>query len=76
MRRAWWIVVVMLVWAGQAGGRAQTPDRLLGFDAAGSAAQRGLESRFDAAIQPGHVKPWLEHLAARPHFVGSPYGKH
>src|SRR5262245_36455097 len=75
MRRAWWVVIVVLVWAGQVGGRAETPDRLLGFDMAGSATQRDLESKFDAAIQSSHVKGWLEHLAARPHHVGSPYDK-
>jgi N-acetylated-alpha-linked acidic dipeptidase len=69
------MVVAVLVWVGQAGGRAQAPERLLGFDAPGSAAERDLESRFDAAIQPAHPKEWLEHLAARPHYVGSPYGK-
>jgi N-acetylated-alpha-linked acidic dipeptidase len=74
MRRAWWIVMAMLC-AGQMGGRAETPERLLGFDVQGSSAQRDLESRFDAAIQPAHVKGWLEHLAARPHHVGSPYDK-
>ena len=57
------------------GGRAETPERMLGFDVQGSSAQRDLESRFDAAIQPAHVKGWLERLAARPHHVGSPYDK-
>ena len=75
MRRAWWIVVAVMLCAGQVGGRAETPERMLGFDVQGSSAQRDLESRFDAAIQPAHVKGWLEHLAARPHHVGSPYDK-
>ena len=74
MRRALWIVVAVMMCAG-AGGRAETPERMLGFDVQGSSAQRDLESRFDAAIQPAHVKGWLEHLAARPHHVGSPYDK-
>jgi N-acetylated-alpha-linked acidic dipeptidase len=75
MRRVWWIVVAVVVCVGQAGGRAETPDRMIGFDVQGSSAQRDLESRFDAALQPAHVKGWLEHLAARPHHVGSPYDK-
>ena len=74
MRRAWWMVVAVMLCAG-VGGRAETPERMLGFDVQGSSAQRDLESRFDAAIQPAHVKGWLEHLAARPHHVGSPYDK-
>jgi N-acetylated-alpha-linked acidic dipeptidase len=75
MQRAWWIVVGVMLCAGQAGGRAETPERMLGFDAQGSSAQRDLESRFDVAVQPAHVKGWFEHLAARPHHVGSPYDK-
>ena len=75
MRRAWWMVITAMVWVAQVGGRAQTPERMLGFDVQGSSAQRDFESRFDAAIQPAHVKEWLEHLAARPHHVGSPYDK-
>jgi N-acetylated-alpha-linked acidic dipeptidase len=67
--------VAVMLCAGQVGGRAETPERMLGFDVQGSSAQRDLESRFDAAIQPAHVKGWLEHLAARPHHVGSPYDK-
>ena len=74
MRRALWIVVAVMLCAGVA-GRAETPERMLGFDLQGSSAQRDLESRLDAAIQPAHVKGWLEHLAARPHHVGSPYDK-
>ena len=34
-----------------------------------------IEGRFDKAIQPGNLKPWLERFAARPHHVGSPYDK-
>ena len=56
-------------------GHAQTAPALAGFDAAGASAQLELEGRFDKAIQPGNLKPWLERFAARPHHVGSPYDK-
>ncbi|HEX6200279.1 MAG TPA: folate hydrolase, partial [Thermoanaerobaculia bacterium] len=48
---------------------------LLGFTAESSAAQRELESRFDALLQKDNLRAWLERLAARPHPVGSPWGK-
>ncbi len=69
-------VTLMLV-AGALGvrGLAQEQGTMIGFGAAGSAAERDLETRFDAAIQPQNLKGWLEHLAARPHHVGSPYDK-
>jgi N-acetylated-alpha-linked acidic dipeptidase len=48
---------------------------LLGFDAAGAASERALEAGFDAALDPADQRAWLKRLTARPHHVGSPYGK-
>jgi len=56
-------------------GHAQIAPALTGFDATGASAQLELEGRFDKAIQPGNLKPWLERFAGRPHHVGSPYDK-
>src|SRR4026209_1361181 len=56
-------------------GQVLTAPALTGFDATSAAAQLELEGRFDKAIQPGNLKPWLERFAARPHHVGSPYDK-
>ena len=51
------------------------PAPLLGFDAAGSASERTLEAAFDASLDPADQRAWLKRLSARPHHVGSPYGK-
>ncbi len=51
------------------------PQTLLGFSPDGSAAERDLESRFDAQLDPALLQTWLEHLAAKPHHVGSPWDK-
>src|SRR6202521_4094548 len=48
---------------------------LLGFDRASTAAERALEARFDAALHPEDLRAWLKRLSARPHHLGSPYGK-
>ncbi len=48
---------------------------LFGFDAAGAAAERALESSFDASLDPADQRAWMKRLTARPHHVGSPYGK-
>jgi N-acetylated-alpha-linked acidic dipeptidase len=48
---------------------------LLGFDSASSAAERTLESRFDSSLRTEDLRAWLKRLSARPHHVGSPYGK-
>ncbi len=48
---------------------------LLGFSAASSAAQRDLETRYDALLKKDNLALWMKRLAARPHHVGSAYGK-
>lgn len=53
-----------------------TGDRpLLGFDRASTATERALEARFDAALRAEDLRAWLKRLSARPHHIGSPYGK-
>jgi N-acetylated-alpha-linked acidic dipeptidase len=48
---------------------------LFGFDAAGAESERALESSFDASIDPADQRAWMKRITARPHHVGSPYGK-
>jgi N-acetylated-alpha-linked acidic dipeptidase len=48
---------------------------LLGFTAASSASQRALEARFDALLNRQNLETWMQRMTARPHHVGSPYGK-
>jgi len=50
-------------------------DGLLGFDPGRAAAQRGREARFDALLDPQQMREWMRRLSARPHPVGSPFGK-
>jgi len=66
-------VVVLFAIIAQA---ASTQDRsLLGFDATSTSAERVLEERFDASLRTEDLRAWLKRLSARPHHVGSPYGK-
>jgi len=37
--------------------------------------QRELEKQFDASMKAENLRNWMKRLAARPHHVGSPYGK-
>src|SRR5439155_22322025 len=46
-----------------------------GFSPVRAAGQRSLEQRFDAALDPAELKEWMRRLSARPHHLGSPYGK-
>jgi len=51
------------------------PEGLLGFSPPRVAGQRALEQRFDAALDPAELKEWMRRLTARPHHIGSAYGK-
>ncbi|HYY42741.1 MAG TPA: M28 family peptidase, partial [Pyrinomonadaceae bacterium] len=57
--------------------QAAPPDErpLLGFDRDGAARERALEARFDAALNRDDLRAWMKRLSARPHHLGSPYGR-
>jgi N-acetylated-alpha-linked acidic dipeptidase len=48
---------------------------LLGFGDEAAGGQRRLERRFDELLDAEEIGGWIERLSARPHHVGSPYGK-
>jgi N-acetylated-alpha-linked acidic dipeptidase len=48
---------------------------LAGFTASRASAQQQLERAFDGSLRAENLREWLKQLAARPHHVGSPYGK-
>ena len=48
---------------------------LSGFTPDRRAAQLDLEKRFDAELKADNLRTWLRRMAARPHHLGSPYGK-
>src|SRR2546423_11551130 len=55
---------------------APADDRpMLGFDRAGAERERALEARFDAALNREDLRAWMKRLTARPHHVGSAYGR-
>ena len=71
------LVVAFILFLAIVTQAAPPPDDrpLLGFDRASTATERALEARFDAALNPTDLRAWLKRLSARPHHIGSPYGK-
>jgi len=67
------IALLCIVAVGGVAPAEQPP--LLGFSAAHSAEQRGREARLDAALDARQIGEWIRVLSARPHHLGSPYGK-
>ena len=70
-----WIVLLALATAGPARLASAVDPPLLGFTAESSAEQRTLEERFDASVRRRDLRDWMQRLSARPHHLGSPYGK-
>lgn len=52
-----------------------TAQPLIGFDEKSAVAQQELESRFDTHLSADSLRTWMKFMSARPHHVGSPYGK-
>ncbi|HMI66060.1 MAG TPA: M28 family metallopeptidase [Cyclobacteriaceae bacterium] len=48
---------------------------LTGFSKEGTEAEFKLEENFDRLLTPGNLDQWMKRLSARPHHVGSAYGK-
>ena len=65
--------ILALLAAGQCSLAAD--ERVLGFDAAASNAQRNIEFRLDASIDKNEMDQWLRRLSAKPHHAGSVAGK-
>jgi N-acetylated-alpha-linked acidic dipeptidase len=50
-------------------------DQLIGFTPESTIRQRALEAKLDAAIKADNLRDWMQRLSARPHHLGSAYGK-
>ncbi|MDQ3061411.1 MAG: folate hydrolase, partial [Acidobacteriota bacterium] len=48
---------------------------LMGFSPDNSARQKALEKKFDTSLKRENLRDWMKKMSARPHHVGSPYGK-
>ena len=68
--RALALALVLLTTALSAG----TPDTSI-FGFADPAKERERETRLDASLDRDAMRAWMKRLSARPHHVGSPYGK-
>jgi N-acetylated-alpha-linked acidic dipeptidase len=55
--------------------QASQTTEIRGFAASAAATQRDWETKFRAIPDPARLRAAMERLSARPHHVGSPYGK-
>jgi len=67
-------VLLALLAAGTIAAVAAGPD-LRGYSDAAARAQREWETKFRAIPDPQRMRSGMQRLSARPHHLGSPYGK-
>lgn len=48
---------------------------IIGFKEANVESQNELEEAFDAQLSPNNLDEWMQLLSARPHYVGTEYGR-
>ena len=53
----------------------QIEERLLGFSPESSKQQIALEEQFDSLLDRRNFRPWMERMTAKPHHLGSAFGK-
>ena len=71
---------LLLAWAAASGivvsgVAAEEKGGILGFTEAAAEKQLALEAAYDAGLEAQNLDKWMKHLSARPHHVGSPWGK-
>jgi N-acetylated-alpha-linked acidic dipeptidase len=73
--RPWSALLATLIPLAAASAAGEGTAPLFGFTAQEGAAQRSLEQRFDANLNPAELREWLKNLAAAPNQVGSPHDR-
>src|SRR5206468_2083057 len=69
-------VLVLGLAAGTTADTTLSPSGpMLGFSNDHATAEHALETRFDSHLDAADLRAWMKRLTARPHHVGSPYGK-
>jgi N-acetylated-alpha-linked acidic dipeptidase len=68
-------IIAFLISSSFINALAQTNKPISGFTREGAAGQRALEAKFDAVLKRENLREWMKRLSARPHHVGSAYGK-
>lgn len=68
------LLVNLAIWPGPA-AQTSSDAGMLGFSAESAKRERALEARFDSALNRDNLRTWMKRMTAKPHHLGSPYGK-
>ena len=67
--------LVTFVAAATSGHASPLSNGMLGFAPENATAQRSLEQRFDAQLNPADQREWMKQMSSEPNQVGSPHDK-
>ncbi|HXZ60879.1 MAG TPA: transferrin receptor-like dimerization domain-containing protein [Steroidobacteraceae bacterium] len=73
--RPWMLLLSTVIPLASATAAGEGAPALFGFTGQEGAAQRSLEQRFDAQLDPAELRAWMKKLASAPNQVGSPHDK-
>jgi N-acetylated-alpha-linked acidic dipeptidase len=75
--RSWLALGCMATTFGAAAAStgAHDDNAMLGFSSGNAEAQRSLEQRFDAQLDPADLRAWLRQMSSEPNQVGAPHDK-
>ncbi|CAN5538769.1 transferrin receptor-like dimerization domain-containing protein [soil metagenome] len=74
MNRSLLRAVVGLLLASSVLAQSAAPG-LMGFSSDSVQSQRAAEAKFDSFLNANNLRDWMKRLSARPHHLGSAYGK-
>ncbi|MHB1056399.1 MAG: transferrin receptor-like dimerization domain-containing protein [Rhodanobacter sp.] len=69
------VLALALATFGSGATAGSHDEAMLGFSPGGAIAQRSLEQRFDAQLDPADLRDWLKQMSSQPNQVGSPHDK-
>ncbi|HEY3128095.1 MAG TPA: M28 family metallopeptidase [Acidobacteriota bacterium] len=75
MKLRYGAVILFLALTSYAQSAPDSRAPIAGFSSERQAQQRQLESKFDSLMNRDNLRQWMKRLSARPHHVGSPYGR-
>jgi N-acetylated-alpha-linked acidic dipeptidase len=75
LRRLFLVAAAAFVSCTAAFSANSEPPAPIGFPLAAASAQRELEQKFDAQLQPADLEAWMKRMSAEPTHVGAPHGK-
>lgn len=68
-------ICVVAVLACMLSVTSSAQDSIIGFKKSNVESQNKLEEAFDAQLSPNNLDEWMQLLSARPHYVGTEYGR-